>query len=79
MTTTIADVPDGCGFGPCRNSRDRGGDGCYLCDVVAHLPQPRDVTDDRRTRAAARRDGVAGVKGGQSLAFKKRYRVGPHR
>ena len=28
-----------CGLGPCVNSAERGGKGCYLCDVVAKLPQ----------------------------------------
>lgn len=29
-----------CAFGPCDRSKERGGEGCHLCDVVAHLPQP---------------------------------------
>lgn len=32
---------EGCGFGPCLDSRERGGAGCHLCDVIAKLPQPR--------------------------------------
>ena len=31
---------EGCGFGPCLDSRARGGRGCYLCDTIAELPQP---------------------------------------
>ena len=31
----------GCAFGPCIYSRERGGAGCKLCDVVAKLPQQR--------------------------------------
>jgi hypothetical protein len=31
----------GCANGPCDNSKRRGGRGCYLCDVVALLPQPK--------------------------------------
>ena len=31
----------GCGFGPCDNSREMGGAGCYLCDTISHLPQPK--------------------------------------
>jgi hypothetical protein len=34
-------IPEGCGFGPCRHSRERGGRGCHLCDVTAKLPQPK--------------------------------------
>lgn len=30
---------EGCGFGPCVRSRERGGPGCHLCDVTAKLPQ----------------------------------------
>ena len=29
----------GCAFGPCNNSAQVGGAGCYLCDVIARLPQ----------------------------------------
>lgn len=31
---------EGCGFGPCLNSLERGGRGCYLCDTIARLEQP---------------------------------------
>lgn len=31
----------GCGFGPCENSLEMGGGGCHLCDITAHLPQPK--------------------------------------
>lgn len=30
-----------CAIGPCARSRERGGDGCYLCDTVAKLPQQK--------------------------------------
>jgi len=29
-----------CAWGPCDRSKDHGGEGCYLCDVIARLPQP---------------------------------------
>jgi hypothetical protein len=29
--------PEGCGFGPCQHSLERGGEGCDLCDRVAHI------------------------------------------
>jgi hypothetical protein len=32
---------EGCGFGPCLSSIERGGRGCYLCDTIAKLEQPR--------------------------------------
>ena len=32
---------EGCGFGPCLSSLERGGRGCYLCDTIARLEQPR--------------------------------------
>ena len=25
---------EGCAFGPCRDSVERGGNGCHMCDVV---------------------------------------------
>lgn len=31
-----------CALGPCDDSVERGGKGCYLCDTVAKLKQPRD-------------------------------------
>lgn len=79
--------PEGCGFGPCRNSLERGGDGCDLCDRVAKLPQPKraiaaaDPADERK-QANAARDGapkLSGEKKRGNLAFEKRRRVGPHR
>jgi hypothetical protein len=33
-------VAEGCGFGPCRNSLERGGAGCRLCDVIAKILPP---------------------------------------
>jgi hypothetical protein len=27
--------------GGCANSKDNGGIGCHLCDVIAKLPQPK--------------------------------------
>jgi hypothetical protein len=33
-----------CAFGPCDQSRERGGAGCDLCDRVAKLPQPSTST-----------------------------------
>jgi hypothetical protein len=78
---------EGCAFGPCRDSRDRGGAGCYLCDTIAHLEQPAarqaaaaEVREAEKTNAA--RDGdpkLAGEKKRGNLAFEKRRRVGPHR
>lgn len=42
---------EGCGFGPCVDSLERGGAGCDLCDRVAHIPPveqcPKDVGDQR--------------------------------
>jgi hypothetical protein len=29
----------GCAFGPCNDSAQVGGPGCYLCDVISMLPQ----------------------------------------
>jgi hypothetical protein len=51
---------------------------CWLCTVVAELPQPT-FNDDRRRGDEGTRDGTAEQKGGDNLAFKKRHRVGPHR
>ncbi len=82
-------VIEGCGFGPCRDSRERGGGGCDLCDRVAHLPQPpasRRVVGEleihEREHTNAARDGdpkLSGEKDRGNLAFQKRRRVGPHR
>ena len=38
----------GCAFGPCVHSRERGGAGCKLCDVVAKLPQQRPLAPTHR-------------------------------
>jgi hypothetical protein len=78
---------EGCGFGPCLDSRERGGAGCRLCDVIAKLPQPERLTrpleagEDVSAEAAAR-DGepkLSGERKRGNLAFEKRRRVGPHR
>ncbi len=45
------DGREGCGFGPCLASRERGGRGCTLCDVIAKLPQPGNLA--RQADAAA--------------------------
>lgn len=38
MNTSMLGLPkEGCAFGPCRQSRDRGGPGCDLCDRVAKI------------------------------------------
>lgn len=47
---------EGCAFGPCRDSRDRGGAGCHLCDVIAKLPQPGADRAARRLADAAAGD-----------------------
>ncbi len=47
-----------CALGPCDLSKERNGDGCYLCDTVAKLPQPpkrqREMgdADDQQSPAA---------------------------
>lgn len=33
----INGVHEGCGFGPCKHSKDRGGHGCDMCDRVAKI------------------------------------------
>lgn len=76
-------TPEGCGFGPCINSRERDGTGCDLCDRVAHLPQPvfRDVLRIRENKNAAR-DGapkLSGERERKNIAFRPRHRDGPHR
>lgn len=43
---------EGCAFGSCSSSRERGGAGCHLCDVIAKLEQPSDRAA-RRLAAAA--------------------------
>ena len=68
----------GCAFGPCDRSTAAGGPGCYLCDVVAALPQGRPVRDAIRLTDKATRDGVAELKR-IDPTFTKRRRVGPHR
>ena len=73
--------PEGCGFGPCVNSLERGGGSCLLCDVIAHLPQQASGVMQLAAREMknAARDGVGKLKGGENLAFKKRHREGAHR
>lgn len=81
---------EGCAFGPCLEAIERGGRGCYLCDVIAKLPQPKparlvaaaaaDVHEREHTNAA--RDGVpklSGEKTRRHPMFEKRHRDGPHR
>lgn len=34
------DLREGCAFGPCRQSLERGGAGCRLCDRIAKIQQP---------------------------------------
>ena len=77
---------EGCGFGPCSSSRARGGAGCYLCDVIAALPQPgarRQLeAADVKPQANAARDGdpkLAGAKERRHPMYEKRRRQGPHR
>lgn len=78
-------APEGCGFGPCWNSLERGGASCDMCDRVAHLPQPvfRDAAGLRaRDTKNAGRDGAPKLSGERErtpLAFRKRHREGPHR
>lgn len=78
---------EGCAFGPCLDSIERGGRGCYLCDTIARLPQPRrsiaaaDPADERKQTNAAR-DGapkLSGEKERRHPMFEKRRRDGPHR
>lgn len=78
---------EGCGFGPCLDSIERGGRGCYLCDTIAKLEQPgarlAAAAEVRATeKANAARDGAPKLPGAKvrgNLAFEKRRRVGPHR
>jgi hypothetical protein len=73
--------PEGCGFGPCRNSIERGGQGCRLCDVIAKLPQPK-ALEAVKEQDNPERDGapkLAGERKRGNLAFQKRHREGPHR
>jgi hypothetical protein len=71
-------------LGGCEDSAANGGSGCYLCDVIAKLPQPKsaiELMNDREQKNAAR-DGapkLSGEKKRGNLAFQKRRRVGPHR
>lgn len=84
---------EGCGFGPCLASSSRGGAGCYLCDTIARLPQPRNLArladaaavdadvHEREHRNAAR-DGaptLSGEKERRHPMHEKRRRQGPHR
>lgn len=78
---------EGCGFGPCLDSIERGGRGCYLCDTIARLAQPahaRAAADpvDEKKQANAARDGapkLSGEKERRHPMFEKRRRDGPHR
>jgi len=82
---------EGCGFGPCLDSRERGGRGCRLCDVIARLPQPArpaeivaavDADAHERAHKNAARDGdpkLPGEKPRRHPMFEKRHRDGPHR
>lgn len=78
---------EGCGFGPCLESLERGGSGCYLCDTIARLAQPaakRALVEaaDVKPTANASRDGdpkLSGAKARRHPMFEKRRRDGPHR
>lgn len=84
---------EGCGFGPCLDSIERGGRGCYLCDTIAKLEQPAarrrsltasavDVDVHEREHANPARDGdpkLSGAKERRHPMFEKRRREGPHR
>jgi hypothetical protein len=84
---------EGCGFGPCLDSIERGGCGCYLCDTVARLEQPAarrrsldaaaaDANVHEREHTNAARDGdpkLAGAKSRRHPMWEKRRRQGPHR
>lgn len=57
---------------------------CYLCTVVAKLPQPETYAERRARKKAENvaRDGapkLAGERPRGNLAFQKRHRVGPLR
>jgi hypothetical protein len=56
---------------------------CYLCAVVAKLPQPESAAEREERKAAnATRDGaptLAGERKRKNIAFRKRHREGPHR
>ena len=70
----------GCGFpGGCAKSAANGGAGCYLCDVIANLPQPV-IREHIRPQDAGTRDGVQDFSlKSHDPTFTKRHRVGPHR
>lgn len=77
---------EGCGFGPCVDALERGGRGCHLCDVIAHLKQPRGrVTadpQDEKEQNNPERDGaptLAGTRERRHPMWEKRHRDGPHR
>ncbi len=78
---------EGCGFGPCLDSRERGGAGCRLCDVIAHLEYPgraRAAADPagEKPQANAARDGAPKLSGERERRhpmWNKRKREGPHR
>lgn len=55
-------------------------DGGAVCELVADHPSWVACRGTKKgVPENATRDGDASRKGGQSLAFKKRHRVGPHR
>jgi hypothetical protein len=85
---------EGCGFGPCLSSTQRGGPFCYLCDTIARLEQPRararaltdaaavDADVHEREHRNAARDGdpkLSGAKERRHPMYEKRRRQGPHR
>jgi hypothetical protein len=75
----------GCALGPCDRSKAKGGPGCYLCDVIAQLPQPRTALDvQKRDRAELKEskplpDLTAPRAAATALGRIRRRRVGPHR
>jgi hypothetical protein len=71
-------------LGGCADSTANGGAGCYLCDVVAKLPQPKtalDLISDREQKNATRggAEKLSGERTRGNIAFRKRHRQGPHR
>jgi hypothetical protein len=52
-----------CALGTCVLSKALGGPGCYLCDVVAKLPQPKKLSRDLDALAdAAEAEAAAKLK-----------------
>ena len=74
-----------CATGPCDRSERRGGAGCYLCDVIAQLPQPKPTLDLQKHDRAELKDSEplpdlsAPRAAAIALGQVKRHRVGPHR